>query len=456
MGRVAKHRKLFRPNVNPKAMGTLAKLRRAGFDAYLVGGCVRDALYLSFGDPKGYLESPDWDIATDATARQVRKILGGRIVLHAERHRETVFLSWTGTSIEVTPYRNGAACIEDDLARRDFTVNAVALDLHGRLLDPFGGVRDIRAGVLRAVEDPVQRFREDGLRILRGLRFAAVFGWEIEPETASAMRAERELLSGIAEERIGAELVKMLCGARAPAVMRRFADVLAVVVPEIGPTVGFRQNNSHHHLDVWEHTLAVVETAPNVPVLRLAALLHDLGKPECHTVDEAGRGHFYGHAARSADIAQNVMSRLRFSDDMRRRVVTLVEHHGDILTDAPSRRTVRRMMASLGVDVFHDLLALRRADIAGPKIETCGRALAACAQFEALLAELEAEETCFSLKDLAVRGGDIMELGYRGPDVGIKLRELLEAVLEERVPNKREALIAFWRPEPSEPAALER
>lgn len=456
MSRVTRHRKLFRPDVNPKVMGALAKLRRAGFDAYLVGGCVRDALYSSFGNPKGYLESPDWDIATDATARQVRKILGGRIVSHAERHRETVFLSWTGTSIEVTPYRDGVACIEDDLARRDFTANAVALDLHGRLLDPFGGVRDIRAGILRAVKDPVQRFREDGLRILRGLRFAAVFGWEIEPETASAMHAERELLSDIAAERVGTELVKMLCGAHAPAVMRRFADVLVVVVPEIGPTVGFQQNNSHHHLDVWEHTLAVVKAAPNVPVLRLAALLHDLGKPECHTVDEAGRGHFYGHAARSADIARDVMSRLRFSDDMRRRIVTLVEHHGDILTDAPSRRTVRRMMASLGTDVFRDLLALRRADIAGHKIETCGHALAACAQFEALLAELEAEEACFSLKDLVVRGGDIMELGYRGPEVGVKLRELLEAVLEERVPNEREALIAFLRPEPSTPAVPER
>lgn len=237
----------------------------------------------------------------------------------------------------------------------------------------------------------------------------------------------------------------MLCGAHVGPVLRKFWNVLSVVAPEIAPTVGFRQNNRHHHLDVWEHTIAVVEAAPAVPVLRLAALLHDLGKPACYTVDAAGIGHFYGHAARSAEIARETMARLRFSDEIRRRVVTLVEHHGDILTDTPSRRTVRRMVSNLGVDVFHDLLALRRADIAGHKVETCGKAMAACVRFEELLAELEAENACFSLKDLAVRGGDIMELGYRGPGIGKALRTLLDAVVEERVPNEREALLELLR-----------
>ena len=188
-----------------------------------------------------------------------------------------------------------------------------------------------------------------------------------------------------------------------------------------------------------------MEAAPAVPVLRLAALLHDLGKPACYTVDTVGIGHFYGHAARSAEIARDTMVRLRFSDEIRHRVVTLVEHHGDILTDTPSRRTVRRMVSNLGVDVFHDLLALRRADIAGQRVEMRGKAMAACVRFEELLAELEAENACFSLKDLAVRGGDIMELGYRGPGIGKALRALLDAVVEERVPNEREALLELLR-----------
>lgn len=442
--------------ITPAALKAVAALRHAGFDAYPVGGCVRDSLVPLIGAPKNPSDPAsvraildcapsDWDIATNAAPEHVLSILGGRVTAKPELRHDTVMTSVDGTPVEITTFRGGAATIEEDLACRDFTVNAMALDADGRLLDPFGGANDIRAGVLRAVVDPAERFREDGLRILRGLRFAAVFGWDIEPDTALAMHMGKDLLRGIAVERTGAELVKMLCGAHVGPVLRKFWNVLSVAAPEIAPTVGFRQNNRHHHLDVWEHTIAVVEAAPAVPVLRLAALLHDLGKPACYTVDAAGIGHFYGHAARSAEIARDTMARLRFSDEIRRRVVTLVEHHGDILTDTPSRRTVRRMVSNLGVDVFHDLLALRRADIAGQRVEMRGKAMAACVRFEELLAELEAENACFSLKDLAVRGGDIMELGYRGPGIGKALRALLDAVVEERVPNERKALLELLR-----------
>lgn len=440
--------------IHPRAQEALSLLERAGFDAYLVGGCIRDNLIPLIGSQRHPFDfasfrsvmdcaPSDWDIVTNATPSQIQKCLGGRILRGTDRSYETVFTSMDGAPIKATTYRGRATTIEEDLAKRDFTINAIARDTSGHLIDPFGGTDDIRSGLLRAVGNPVQRFREDELRILRGLRFAAVFGWEIEDRTAAVMHAERGRLSNTIVERINAELTKILCGTHVSTVLRQFRDVLSVVVPDIEPTVGFSQNNSHHHLDVWEHTLAVVQAAPAVPALRLAALLHDLGKPACYTVDDEGRGHFYGHAERSAEIAQKVMSHLRFSDDLKRRVVTLVEHHGDILTDAPSRRTVRRMVLRLGRETFSDLLALRRADIAGHRIETCGRALATCKRFEEIFAELEAEESCFSLKDLAVRGGDIMELGYRGPEVGEKLRELLEAVVEERVPNEREALMWF-------------
>lgn len=424
---------------------------------------MRDALIPLIGSPRDALDPSsvrvvmdckpsDWDITTNATAKEIKRVLGGRLLSSAERRHETVLVSMDSTPIEVTPYRNGATRIEDDLEQRDFTVNAIAWDISGYPIDPFDGAQDIRAGILRAVKDPVQRFREDGLRILRGLRFASVFGWDVEPATALAMHAERELLSGIAAERIGMELAKMLCGVHVGDILRCFWDVLSDIIPEIGPTVGFQQNNPHHHLDVWKHTIAVVQATPDILMLRLAALLHDLGKPQCYTMDDEGKGHFYGHAEHSAKIAREVLTRLRFSEMVIRHVVSLVEHHSDILTDTPSRRTVRRMVSKVGADVFQDLLVLRRADIAGHQPDDFQRALEVCRRFEEIFADLKAEEACFSLKDLAVRGYDIMELGYRGPEIGMKLRELLEAVLEEKVPNERETLIHFLQDEPAQEA----
>ena len=297
--------------------------------------------------------------------------------------------------------------------------------------------------------DPDVRFHEDGLRVLRALRFASAFDWSIEGDTASAIHRDRELLFGVAPERVRVELTRMLCGPGARPLLLEYGDVLAVPVPELAPLFGFDQRNPYHILDLWGHTAAVVDAAPPESALRWAALLHDSGKPDRFTLDEEGVGHFYRHAARSAEIAEGVMERLRFDNATRQKVTLLVRRHEDLpwgsvpYPKGHMRRTIRRMMSAHGPEATAQLIALRRADLAGHAPEP--EALAACDRAEALLHELQAEEACLTLRDMAVKGGDLLALGYEGRALGAALAFLLEAVVDERVPNEREALLGYLR-----------
>jgi len=262
-------------------------------------------------------------------------------------------------SVEVTTYRVDGAyhdhrrpdtvvftpSLEEDLRRRDFTVNAMALDLWGNLRDPFGGQADLKAGILRCVGEPDRRLEEDALRIMRGLRFAAVLGFRMERTTAESIHTHRELLGDIAAERIQVELFKLLCGKDAAAVLREYPDVLGVFWPELLPMVGFDQRNRHHCYDVWEHTLHAVEAVRPEPVLRCAMLLHDVGKPRCFIVDEAGNGHFYGHPEISRELADDMLRRLKCSTEFRETVVRLVAWHDRNIprTDKGIRRALRAL-----------------------------------------------------------------------------------------------------------------
>ena len=295
----------------------LALLRESGHTPYLVGGCVRDLL-------RG-AEPDDYDMTSDARPEEVMALFGADAHPTGLMHG-TVTLVRGGFAVEHTTERCDGAyrdsrhpesvrftgSIEEDLARRDFTVNAIALSADGRLVDPFGGQADLRAGVLRCVGDPARRFGEDALRILRLLRFASVLGFSVEENTARAARERRDGLRAIAHERVCAELNKLLCGEHAAAVLLEYPDILGVVLPEILPCVGFDQRNPHHCYDVWEHTARAVGAAPPTRVLRWTMLLHDLGKPKCFTQDANGIGHFYGHTAVSAEMAEEIMA--RFAD----------------------------------------------------------------------------------------------------------------------------------------------
>ena len=435
-----------RPQIPAYVGQTLAALEAAGHQAYCVGGCVRDRLLGR--------EPQDWDVTTSARPEETMAVFGERALPTGLKHG-TVTVCLSEGRVEVTTFRRDGDytdhrhpehvdftdSLTEDLARRDFTVNAMAADLRGTLYDPFGGQADLKGRRLRCVGDPTQRFCEDALRILRCLRFAAVLGFDIERETGAAMARCAPLLREIASERVREELTKLLCGPNAAEVLRRNVETVGVVLPELLPMVGFDQHNHHHCYDVWEHTLHALDAAPRTPLLRWTVLFHDMGKPECFALDEKGVGHMMGHGAASRRIADGIMDRLRFDHDTKRRIGELVEWHDHRVR---TERGVRRTLNRFGEEDFRNLLAIQRADNMG-QAEKYRYRQAEIDWVEALLERELARGSCFSLKQLAVNGRDLMALGLRGPAVGRTLQTLLEGVMDDDLPNERDALLAAAR-----------
>ena len=430
-------------DIPENARAVLETLETAGHEAWCVGGCVRDALLGR--------RPEDWDVTTSALPEETLALFGPRGSPTGLKHG-TVTVKTPGGPVEVTTYRVDGAylnhrrpesvtftrSIEEDLGRRDFTVNAMALNLRGELRDPFGGRGDLERGILRCVGDPDRRFQEDALRILRGLRFSAVLGLEIEKGTAEAVRRNREGLRDIAPERIQVEFFKLLPGKRAAEVLRGWPEVFGVFWPELLAMVGFDQRNRHHCHDVWEHTLHALDAVPGDLVLRCTMLLHDVGKPACFTLDEAGVGHFYGHPAVSRALADGMLRRLRCPAGFRETVVRLVEWHD---RDIPrTDKSIRRALRILGEEDLRRLILVKRADNLGqaPAFRDRQRELD---RAEEILDRLLAEDTCFSLRQLAVNGRDLLALGLSGPAVGAALEALLEKVVDGALPNEREALL---------------
>ncbi len=430
----------------PKTVrNVLETLEAAGHEAWCVGGCVRDSL---LGRVPG-----DWDVTTNALPGEVLAVFGGRALPTGLKHG-TVTVKSEGESVEVTTYRvdgvyldhrrpesvSFTRSIDEDLARRDFTVNAIAVNLRGELRDPFGGREDLKYGDLRCVGDPDRRFQEDALRILRGMRFAAVLGLDEDGATEHAIDRNRELLRDIAPERIQAELLKLLCGPYAKQALDNHPQVIGVFWPEVLPMLHFDQRNIHHCYDVWEHsTVALANTPPN-PALRCAALLHDVGKPNSFTLDENGVGHFYGHASISCRLTDAMLQRLKFSTALREQILRLVEWHDRLIY--PTAKGLRRALRLLGETDLRLLLDLKRADNLAQASDFRGRQ-EEISHAERILSQLLEEDACFSLKHLAVRGSDLLTLGLSGPAVGAMLNRLLDQVVDGELPNERDALLRF-------------
>lgn len=422
----------------------LSALEKAGYEAWCVGGCVRDSLLGRVPE--------DWDVTTSALPEETMAIFDSHAFPTGLQHG-TVTVRQEHKSIEVTTYRVDGTyhdhrrpdsvtftrSLEEDLKRRDFTVNAMALSLGGELRDPFGGQADLETGILRCVGNPDRRFGEDALRILRGLRFAAVLGFEMDPATGESIHRNRELLQEIAVERIQVELMKLLCGKDAAKILRKFPDVLGVFWPEVLPMVGFDQRNYHHCYDVWEHTLHAVDAVPADPVLRCAILMHDIGKPRCFTVDDAGVGHFYGHGTISKELADQMLRRLKCSTEFRETVVRLVDWHD---RDIPrTDKSIRRALRILGETDLRRLIAVKRADNLAQAPEFHDRQLE-LDKAEAILGKLLKENACFSLKQMQVNGHDLMTLGLTGPVIGKTLNVLLDRIVNGELPNERDVLLA--------------
>lgn len=421
----------------------LDALESAGYASYAVGGCVRDACL--------GLTPHDYDLCTAALPEQTEAVFAGKQLVLAGKKHGTVGVVTDCGVVEITTFRTEGDYrdnrhpnwvsfvpeVEQDLARRDYTMNAMAYSPKRGFADPFGGRADLRAKVLRAVGDPEQRFQEDSLRILRGVRFAVRFGFSVEERTEQAMSSQAELMDNLARERVFDELCKLLPLVNAEDLCR-FAPILAAVIPELRPMIGFDQYSPHHAYDLFTHVAHVVEAVPGDLTLRWAALLHDVGKVPTFTRDATGRGHFYGHAQVGAEMADGILRRLKAPAALREQAVTLIGGHMTRLE--PNRKTLRRQLGRLGWDTMDKLLSLQEADM-GSKGTGNPEELEQFAQVRGLLEEIKAENACLRVTDLAVNGRDLMAMGYTGKAIGDCLNALLERVLDETLPNERQALL---------------
>jgi len=426
------------------ARAGLELLTEKGYEAYLVGGAVRDLLL--GGDPS------DFDLATNATPLQILEVFkSNRTILTGFEHG-TITVIMDSEPVEITSYRVDGTysdarrpdqvtfshSLEEDVKRRDFTINALAMDASGHVIDFVGGVQDLRKKTIRCVGDPNLRMQEDALRILRALRFSAVLGFPIEKETRHCLFQHKKLLTKVSVERIWSECTALLCGEQADQVLLHYISIIGVVMPELRPMKGFAQYNPHHVYDVLEHTALVVKNTPPQKSLRLAALFHDCGKPAAFSMDTEGVGHFYGHQKISRDIAHEVMMRMKADTKTREQVETLVLwHDADI---EPEEKFIRRRLNQFGEATLRDLLTIKRADTMAQSEKSLYR-LEELEKIRIILDKVIEDSTCFSLKDLAIRGEDVIAAGVRpGPRVGKILKEVLHQVIEGIVPNEPEPL----------------
>jgi tRNA nucleotidyltransferase/poly(A) polymerase len=428
-----------------QAQTVINQLNTFGHEAYIVGGCVRDSLLGT--------EPHDWDIATSALPEEIKRSLADFRLVETGIKHGTVTALVDGMPIEITTYRvdgeysdnrhpdcvRFTGSLKDDLARRDFTINALAYNHKDGIIDCFGGKNDLIKKQIRCVGKPDQRFREDGLRILRALRFAAVLGFTVEEATAASIFKNRELLKNIASERIRTEFVKLICGKNEESVLRDYREVLEEFLPEIGGMVGFPQKNPYHIYDIWEHTLKSTAAVAPSPVLRITMLLHDIGKPLCFTQDEKGVGHFRGHNIKSVEIALAVLQRLRFDKETAEKIETLVQYHDIALL--PDEKLLRRHLNRFGKETVQLLLQVKEADILAQNPKFISR-LDSLKKAEEILNYILASNQCFTLKDMKINGDNLISLGFpKGKKIGITLAALLDEVMDERCPNEHGTLM---------------
>lgn len=427
----------------PQVIFALELLEKGGYEAYIVGGCVRDVLM----DRQPH----DYDITTNALPEETVRCFDGCSVKTAHMKHGTVTAAVDGMHIEITTYRVDGSYsdhrrpddvrftprLEEDLARRDFTVNAMAYHPQKGLIDPFGGINDLRARLIRCVGEPEQRFEEDALRIMRAVRFMSVMDFKLEKSASDAVHRLKDKLGAVSAERLAAELTKLLCGQNPFAALCGYYDVLGAFIPELLPCVGFEQHSRYHIYDVWQHTAMAVQKSECGELPRLCAFFHDIGKPCCYSEDEDGSGHFKGHAAISAEMCRDIMRRLRFPEYMVKAVRAVVARHS---LEQMNEKSIRRRLNELGEENFFLLLKLQSADNSA-KAKFCLSRLDDIEKVRLIAEEIIAEGKCFSLKQLAVNGHDVMAAGYTGRDIGRILQNLLCRVIDGELENKRDILL---------------
>ena len=428
----------------------IQRLQGAGYPAYAVGGCVRDSLLGR--------QPHDWDLTTPALPDEIARVFSDCKLVEIGRQYGTIAVILDGEAYEITTHRidgdysdsrhpdgvRFSRSITDDLARRDFTVNAMAYNEEEGLIDPFDGQRDLSYGVIRCVGVPSERFAEDALRILRALRFASTLGFSIEPNTSEAILSGRRMLTQIAPERISCELLRLLCGDKVDFVLRRYRTVFAVVIPELQGTFDFEQNTPHHNRDVYRHTVAAVKNIEPDPLLRTVMLFHDIGKPMSRTVDRQGVSHYKNHPTLGAAMTETILRRLCMPRVFVSEVCTLIRWHD--LRLKPEAPMIKHYLNQLGVDAMRKLYKIRLADTLAQSMYLRPEKLRNLEQVNREMERIIADGECYNLSMLSVNGSDLIHIGVgTGQRIGEILNSLLQSVFTGELPNEKEPLLAAAR-----------
>lgn len=439
---------MIKISIPQAAREILATLHQAGYEAYIVGGCVRDALLLR--------EPDDWDITTNASPVKIKQLFSHTVDTGLQHGTVTVLKDKVG--YEVTTYRvdgeykdhrrpdkvTFTSDLKEDMLRRDFTINAMAYNEEEGLIDHFHGQDDLRLGIIRCVGEAGKRFDEDALRVLRALRFAAQLDFQIEEMTLTAMKEKAVFLKDISAERIRVELTKLLCSKHPECLLTIGypTGITSLLMPWFDDMLHTTQENPHHCYDVGRHTMRAVCQVDNSVVLRFAALLHDVGKPSCKTVDDEGVAHFYEHGSAGAKMAQQIMRELKFDNETIKRVRELVYWHDYRWGDKLSKRAVRRATARIGMEYMHDLFALQQADVLAQSQFLQNEKLQLLDAIKLCYSEIEKEQQCVTIKQLALGGQDLIAAGMKpGREIGDMLQYLLEQVIEQPEWNTRDKLM---------------
>ncbi len=430
----------------PEAEKILSFLENEGFEAYFVGGAVRDSI---MGITPG-----DWDITTSALPEETARIFKDYKTIETGLRHGTLTVIINNKPFEITTYRFDGEykdnrhpenvfytkSLSKDLARRDFTVNSLAYNPKKGLIDLFNGKEHIHNSIIKTVGDPDKRFNEDGLRIMRALRFSAVLGFQIEEETAKSIHRNKELLRNISAERLQAELIKLVCGKNAFNVLMEYGDVLAVFIPEILPCIGFKQYGKKHAYDIWEHICHTVDTIPPEKDLRLTMLLHDLGKAPTHKLNENGDSTFKNHATIGGEMAKNILTRLKFDKKTINRVSFLVSYHD--FEPVENKIELKKHLINKTPDDIRTLLTIKKSD-RGALSESYRDISEGTAHTLALLKEIEDNNECCNISQLAISGTDLIKKGFKGEEIGKTLQKALIGVIEEKVLNNKADLLTY-------------
>jgi len=414
-----------------------------GYESYVVGGCVRDSILKK--KPK------DWDITTKAKPKQVIKLFDKVILTGLKHGTVTVLINKAG--YEITTYRTDGEyednrhpkevkfveCLKEDLARRDFTINAMAYNERYGLVDYFGGIQDLRDKIIKTVGNPRERFNEDALRMLRAIRFSAQLDFEIDESVLVTIKELNVNIQNISKERIREEFNKILiCNPRKLDILKD-CEILEFIISKISNSYNFNQNNPYHTYDLYNHTIVATEAIDPVLHLRLTMLLHDLGKTKTRTTDESGISHYYSHAKESVKMAQYMLQEMKYDNDTINKVITLIQYHDCTLA---SKLSIKRMLNKIGEKLLRDLIKVQRSDILAQNPVYSEERLTTLISSESKLDMILDQNECFSLKDLKVNGEDLINIGFnKGKDIGVTLKYLLERVIENTELNSKEELI---------------